>query len=73
MQGERAFLRVREAAPMLGISVSAACGLANAWLDSGGKAGLPAVRLGRSILIPRAAVDRLAAVGSAVGSENRTA
>jgi excisionase family DNA binding protein len=73
MQGERAFLRVREAAPMLGISVSAAYGLANAWLDSGGQPGLPAVRLGRSILIPRAAVDRLAAVGSAVGSENRTA
>ena len=43
MQGERAFLRVREAAPMLGISVSAAYGLANAWLDSGGQ-GRPAGR-----------------------------
>jgi excisionase family DNA binding protein len=70
MQGERAFLRVREAAPMLGISLSAAYELANAWLDSGGHAGLPAVRLGRSILIPRAAVDRLAAVGSQLGSED---
>jgi Helix-turn-helix domain len=55
MQGERAFLRVREAAPMLGISASAAYVLANIWLDSGGQTGLPAVRLGRSILIPRAA------------------
>ena len=45
MKGERAFLHVREAAPMLGISVSAAYGLANAWLDTGGQAGLPAVRL----------------------------
>ena len=53
MQGERAFLRVREAAPMLGISLSAAYELANAWLDSGGHTGLPAIRLGRSILIPR--------------------
>ena len=70
MQGERAFLRVREAAPMLGISVSAAYGLANAWLDSGGQGGLPAVRLGRSILIPRAAIDRLAAVGSQLGSDH---
>jgi excisionase family DNA binding protein len=64
MDRERAFLRVREAAPMLGISVSAAYELANSWLDSGGQTGLPAVRLGRSILIPRAAVNRPAAVGS---------
>jgi hypothetical protein len=36
MQGERAFLRVREAAPMLGISVSAAYVLANIWLGRPG-------------------------------------
>lgn len=68
-KAERAFLRVREAAPILGISPSAAYGLANAWLDTEGRAGLPAVRLGRSILIPRAAVERLAAVGSEDGPE----
>jgi excisionase family DNA binding protein len=62
--GEAPFLRVREAAPLLGLSTSALYQLANAWLDSGGQAGLPAVRLGRRILIPRAAIDRLAAVGS---------
>lgn len=73
MQGDRAFLRVREAAPMLGISVSAASVLANAWLHSGGQTGLPAVRLGRSILIPRAAIDRLAGVGGRVGTEDRMA
>ena len=62
--GERAFLRVREAAAILGISKSAAYGLANAWLATDGQAGLPAVRMGRSILIPSAAaIDRLAAVG----------
>jgi excisionase family DNA binding protein len=59
-----AFLRVREAAPILGISPSALYELANVWLATGGRSGVPAVRLGRSIRIPRAAIDRLAAVGS---------
>ena len=62
--GEAPFLRVREAAPLLGISTSALYQLANTWLDTGGRAGFPAVRLGRRILIPRAAIDQLAAVGS---------
>ena len=62
--GEAPLLRVREAAPLLGISISALYHLANAWLDTGGQAGMPAVRLGRRILIPRPAIDRLAAVGS---------
>ena len=62
--GEAPFLRVREAAPLLGVSTSAVYQLANAWLDTRGQTGLPAVRLGRRILIPRAAIDRLAAVGS---------
>ena len=62
--GETAFLRVREAAVMLGISNSAAYELANAWLATDGRTGLPAVRMGRRILIPRAAIDRLAAVGT---------
>ncbi|HTW08424.1 MAG TPA: hypothetical protein VME46_12985 [Acidimicrobiales bacterium] len=50
-----AFLRVKEAAPTLGISASALYELANSWLESGGRTGVPAVRLGRSIRIPRAA------------------
>ena len=62
--GEPAFLRVREAAAVLGISNSAAYELPNAWLASEGQTGLPAVRMGRRILIPRAAIDRMAAVGS---------
>ena len=62
--GERAFLGVREAAAVLGISNSAAYELANAWLATEGRTGLPAVRMGRRILVPRAAMDRLAAVGS---------
>ena len=57
--GEAAFLRVREAALVLGISNSAAYELASAWLASDGRTGLPAVRMGRRILIPRAAIDGL--------------
>jgi excisionase family DNA binding protein len=64
---EPAFLRVREAAVILGISNSATYEMANAWLATDGRAGLPAVRMGRRILIPRAAIDRLAAVGSEDG------
>jgi excisionase family DNA binding protein len=56
-----ALLRVREAAPLLGTSPSAAYELANVRLSTGGQTGLPAVRLGRSIRIPRAAIERLAA------------
>jgi excisionase family DNA binding protein len=62
--GEPAFVRVREAAVILGISKSAAYELANAWLATEGEAGLPAVRMGRCILVPRAALERLSAVGS---------
>jgi excisionase family DNA binding protein len=67
--GEVAFLRVREAALVLGISSSAAYELANVWLATDGRTGLPAVRMGRRILIPRAAIDRLAAVGSDDGHD----
>lgn len=65
--GEPAFLRVREAAVVLGISNSAAYELANTWLATEGRTGLPAVRMGRRILIPRAAIDQMAAVGSQNG------
>ena len=61
---EPAFVRVRDAALILGISKSAAYELANAWLVTEGRAGLPAVRMGRCILVPRAALERLSAVGS---------
>jgi excisionase family DNA binding protein len=62
--GQPAFVRVGEAAVILGISKSAAYELANAWLATEGQAGLPAVRMGRCILVPRAALERLAAVGT---------
>jgi excisionase family DNA binding protein len=55
-----AFLRVEEAAQVLRISRTSAYELARRWLESGGRDGLPAVRLGRSIRIPAAALERLA-------------
>jgi excisionase family DNA binding protein len=55
-----AFLRVEEAAQVLRISRTSAYELARRRLESGGRDGLPAVRLGRSIRIPAAALDRLA-------------
>ena len=39
---------------ILGISKSAAYELANSWLATEGQTGLPAVRMGRCILVPRA-------------------
>ena len=45
-------------------SRSAAYELANAWLATDGETGLPAVRLGRSLRIPRSAVERLLTVGA---------
>lgn len=58
------FLRVEEAASILRISRSAAYELAHAWLSSDGAAGLPVIRLGRTIRVPRAAIERYLQVGS---------
>jgi excisionase family DNA binding protein len=63
------FLRVEEAAAILRISRSAAYEQANIWLATGGRCGLPAVRLGRSIRVPRAAIERLLRVGAEAGEE----
>lgn len=57
------FLRVEEAARILRISRSSAYELANRWLATGGRTGLPVVRLGRSLRVPGAAIERLRLVG----------
>jgi excisionase family DNA binding protein len=56
------FLRVEEAARLLGISRSLAYELANRWLESDQATGLPAIRLGRRLLIKRAALEQMASV-----------
>jgi excisionase family DNA binding protein len=59
-----AFLRVEEAAAILRISRSAAYEQANAWLATGGEVGLPVIRVGRAMRVPRAAIERLASTGA---------
>ncbi len=56
-------LTIEEAAKVLRISRGAAYALARQWLDSGGREGLPVVRLGRSLRVPRAGLLRLLDIG----------
>jgi excisionase family DNA binding protein len=51
-------MTVPQAARALRIGRSTAYDLAHAWLDSEGAEGLPVVRIGRSLRVPVAALDR---------------
>jgi excisionase family DNA binding protein len=55
----RPFMTVDEAAAYLGISRGLAYSLANRYVDTGGREGLPASRLGRRLLVKRAGIERL--------------
>jgi excisionase family DNA binding protein len=54
------FLRVEEAARLLRISRTSAYALTRRFLDTDGREGLPAVRVGRSVRIPAAALELMA-------------
>ncbi len=54
------FLTVQEAAMRLRISRTAGYVLARRWLETGGREGLPAVRIGRSIRVPASVFDEWA-------------
>ena len=52
-------LTVEEAAQILRIGRNSAYGLARRWIDTGGEEGLPAIRLGRCLRVPRSALEQL--------------
>ena len=52
-------LTVEEVARILRIGRNSAYALARRWLATDGKEGLPAVRLGRNVRIPRPALEQL--------------
>ena len=55
-----AFLRVEEAARVLRISRTSAYALTRRFLETDGREGLPAVRVGRSVRVPAAALEQMA-------------
>ncbi|WCO66321.1 helix-turn-helix domain-containing protein [Iamia majanohamensis] len=56
-------LTIEEAAEVLRISRGAAYALARRWLETDGGEGLPCIRLGRTMRVPRAALASLLAAG----------
>ena len=54
------FLRVEEAARVLRISRTSAYALTRRFLETDGREGLPAVRVGRSVRVPAAALEQMA-------------
>jgi excisionase family DNA binding protein len=54
------FLTVDEAAAVLRIGRTSAYVLCHEWLDNGGHTGLPCVKVGRQLRVPRAALVRMA-------------
>jgi len=53
------FLTIEQTAGVLEISRTAAYALANEWLRTAGQDGIPVVRLGRTLRVPRTALERL--------------
>ncbi len=61
------FLRVEEAARVLRISRTSAYTLTRRYLDTHGREGLVAVRIGRSVRVPAAALEQMARVPAVDG------
>ena len=59
-EGSPRFLTVEEAAAILRIGRTAAYAAARRWLTTSGKEGLHVVRVGKSLRVPTAAIERMA-------------
>lgn len=62
---KREVLTVEEAAVILRIGRNAAYASARLWRESGGQQGLPCIEIGRTLRVPRAALQRLLEEASA--------
>jgi hypothetical protein len=54
-----AVLKVDEAAAVLRISRNAAYAAAREWRVTGGRSGLPCISIGRTLRVPRAALEEM--------------
>lgn len=61
-------LTIEEAAAILRIGRNSAYALARQWRTTGGREGLPCIELGRTLRVPRSALDQLLAPPSASSS-----
>lgn len=59
LDSEAQTLTVEEAARVLRIGRTTAYALAREWRATGGRSGLPVLELGRSLRVPRVALERL--------------
>ena len=59
LDSEPQTLTVEEAAQVLRIGRTTAYALAREWRATGGRRGLPVLELGRTLRVPRAALERL--------------
>lgn len=64
------FLTIEEAAVLLRIGRTSAYALAREWRETGGRAGIPVVKLGRQLRVPRAALADLHESWDGVGLAN---
>lgn len=71
-QSDSEVLTVEEAAALLRISRNAAYALARRWRATGGSEGIPCIELGRSLRVPRAALQELlTGVSAPTGNDRR--
>lgn len=61
-------LTIQEAAQVLRISRGAAYALARRWRETGGREGIPCLKLGRTLRVPKDALHEMLAHAASTGS-----